>query len=116
MNKKLSTHSIHGYVKEVASPPFIIRNTTADNSTEALSLSAATWSLATIFSGLIISGLDWISFLNISKWTISFNEQGILWIITFIGMGAIRFVAKMKEDDPQEDDKRVDIYPLGIIT
>ena len=96
----------------VCSLPFIIRNTTADNSTEALSLSAATWSLATIFSGLIISGLDWISFLNISKWTISFNEQGILWIITFIGMGAIRFVAKMKEDDPQEDDKRVDIFSL----
>ncbi len=96
----------------VCSLPFIIRNTTADNSTEALSLSAATWSLATIFSGLIISGLDWISFLNISKWMISFNEQGILWIITFIGMGAIRFVAKMKEDDPQEDDKRVDIFSL----
>ena len=27
-------------------------------------------------------------------------------------MGAIRFVAKMKEDDPQEDDKRVDIFSL----
>ena len=39
----------------VCSLPFIIRSTTPDNSTEALSLSAATWSLATIFSGVIIS-------------------------------------------------------------
>ena len=37
----------------VCSLPFIIRNTSSDNSTEALSLSASTWSLATIFSGII---------------------------------------------------------------
>ena len=49
----------------VCSLPFIIRNTSTDNSTEALSLSAATWSLSTIFSGLLISGLDWISNLKI---------------------------------------------------
>ena len=42
----------------VCSLPFIIRNTDSDNSTEALSLIASTWSLSTIFSGLIISGLD----------------------------------------------------------
>ena len=50
----------------VCSLPFIIRNTTSENSTEALSLSAATWSLATIFSGLIISGLDWVCLLYTS--------------------------------------------------
>ena len=42
----------------VCSLPFIIRNTSSDNSTEALSLSASTWSLATIFSGIIISSLN----------------------------------------------------------
>ena len=96
----------------VCSLPFIIRNTTSENSTEALSLSAATWSLATIFSGLIISGLDWVSFLNISNWTISFNEHGILWIITFIGMGAILFPLKMNEEDLEEDGQKVDIFAL----
>ena len=96
----------------VCSLPFIIRNTTSENSTEALSLSAATWSLATIFSGLIISGLDWVSFLNVSNWTISFNEQGILWIITFIGMGAIVFALKMNEEDLEEDGQKVDIFAL----
>ncbi len=96
----------------VCSLPFIIRNTTFENSTEALSLSAATWSLATIFSGLIISGLDWVSFLNISNWTISFNEQGILWIITFIGMGAIVFALKMNEEDIEEEGQKVDIFAL----
>ena len=44
----------------VCSLPFIIRHTTNDNSTEALSLSASTWSLSTMVSGLIISGLDLI--------------------------------------------------------
>ena len=48
----------------VCSLPFIIRNTTQDNSTEALSLSASTWSLATIFSGIIISGLDWMNYYS----------------------------------------------------
>ena len=51
----------------VCSLPFIIRYTTPKNRTEALSLSAATWSLATIFSGLIISGLDWIQYLKIGQ-------------------------------------------------
>ena len=73
----------------VCSLPFIIRNTTADNSTEALSLTAATWSLSTIVSGLIISGLDWISYVKIGSWSVTFNEQAILWIITVIGAGSI---------------------------
>ncbi len=57
----------------VCSLPFIIRNTNSENSTEALSLSAATWSLSTIFSGLIISGLDWLSYIDLLTWRISFN-------------------------------------------
>ena len=96
----------------VCSLPFIIRHTTSDNSTEALSLSAATWSLATIFSGLIISGLDWVSFFNVGDWMISFNERGILWIITFIGMGAIFFVLKMNEEEQEEYGQKVDIFAL----
>ena len=78
----------------VCSLPFIIRNTSTDNSTEALSLSAATWSLSTIFSGLLISGLDWISNLKIIDHIITFNEYSILWIITLIGMCSTFFQKK----------------------
>ena len=59
----------------VCSLPFIMRITTAENSTEALSLSASTWALATIISGLIISGLDWITFLKINHSTFIFDED-----------------------------------------
>ena len=96
----------------VCSLPFIIRNTSTDNSTEALSLSAATWSLSTIFSGLLISGLDWISNLKIIDHIITFNEYGILWIITLIGMCSYIFSKKINEDSYQNDEIRNDIFSL----
>ena len=96
----------------VCSLPFIIRNTSADNSTEALSLSAATWSLSTIFSGLLISGLDWISNLKIIDHIITLNEHGILWIITLIGMCSYIFSKKINEESYQKDEKRNDIFSL----
>ena len=99
----------------VCSLPFIIRNTSTDNSTEALSLSAATWSLSTIFSGLLISGLDWISNLKILDYIITFNEYGILWTITLIGMCSYIFSKKINEESYQNDEKRNDIFSLHRI-
>ena len=96
----------------VCSLPFIIRNTNSENSTEALSLSAATWSLSTIFSGLIISGLDWLSYIDLLTWRISFNEHSILWIITLIGISSIFFVRGMSEDEKQTVQKKNDIFSL----
>jgi len=96
----------------VCSLPFIIRNTHSENSTEALSLSAATWSLSTIFSGLIISGLDWLSYIDLLTWRISFNEHSILWIITLIGISSIFFVRGMSEDEKQTVQKKNDIFSL----
>ena len=96
----------------VCSLPFIIRNTTADNSTEALSLTAATWSLSTIVSGLIISGLDWISYVKIGNWLVTFNEQAILWIITVIGAGSIGFSLKISERNHRDVDRNNDLFSL----
>ena len=96
----------------VCSLPFIIRNTSTDNSTEALSLSAATWSLSTIFSGLLISGLDWISNLKILDHIITFNEHGILWIITLIGICSYIFSKKLNEESYKNDEKKNDIFSL----
>ncbi len=96
----------------VCSLPFIIRNTTADNSTEALSLTAATWSLSTIISGLIISGLDWISYVKIGSLLVTFNEHAILWIITVIGAGSIGFALKISEHNHGYAGRNNDLFSL----
>ena len=96
----------------VCSLPFVIRNSTADNSTEALSLTAATWSLSTIVSGLIISGLDWISYVKIGSWSVTFNEQAILWIITVIGAGSIGFSLKISEHNHGHTGRNNDLFSL----
>ena len=96
----------------VCSLPFIIRNTTVDNSTEALSLSASTWSLATIFSGIIISGLDWINYFSLGSWIIYFNERSILWIITILGISAIFFAHRISENEPDNVQKDSTVFSL----
>lgn len=95
----------------VCSLPFIIRNTTQDNSTEALSLSASTWSLATIFSG-IISGLDWMNYYSFGSWIIYFNERNILWIITILGISAIIFALRISEKAPDNIQKDSTVFSL----
>ena len=87
----------------VCSLPFIIRNTTSKNSSQALSLNAATWSLATIISGLIISGLNWVSVIHILDVEFFFDERTILWIITLISIIAIPFAFRIKEDKTKSD-------------
>ena len=96
----------------VCSLPFIIRHTTNDNSTEALSLSASTWSLSTMVSGLIISGLDWISKIKLSPDLIKLNEYGILWIITLIGSLSYVFTIQINEDADFNRGKRPGIFSL----
>ena len=82
----------------VCSLPFIIRNTTSNNNSEAISLSAATWSLATIVAGIIISGLDWIYAINIFNISFSFDEKGILRLITLMSFCSLIFAKKINED------------------
>ena len=96
----------------VCSLPFVIRNTNQENCSEALSLNAATWSLATIVSGLIISGLNWVFYINLFHIPIYFDEKGILRIITFIGMGSIVFAYKITEDADQKKIDQNDFYTL----
>ena len=87
----------------VCSLPFIIRNTTSKNSSQALSLNAATWSLATIISGLIISGLNWVSVIHILDVEFFFDERTILWIITLVSIISIPFGFRIKEDKTKSD-------------
>ena len=96
----------------VCSLPFIIRSTTAENSTEALSLSAATWSLATIFSGILISGLDRVDYLSLGTWTLTFNEQSTLWIITVLGATSILFAVKITEGGQEDAIRNDDLFSI----
>ena len=96
----------------VCSLPFIIRHTTNENSSEALSLSASTWSLSTMVSGLIISGLDWISKIKLSPELINFDEYAILWTITLIGSLSFIFPQKMNEDGSINRENRPGIFSL----
>ena len=81
----------------VCSLPFIIRNTTSKNSSQALSLNASTWSLATIISGTIISGSNWIPLTDLFNIEIIFNERTVLWTITLISLLSIPCSLKIKE-------------------
>jgi len=96
----------------VCSLPFIIRSTTTENSTEALSLSAATWSLATIFSGVLISGLDRVGYLALGTWTLIFNEQSTLWIITVLGATSIFFAVRITEDEQEDTERNDDLFSI----
>ena len=96
----------------VCALPFIIRNTTPDNSTEALSLSAATWSMATVFSGIIISGLDRLGYFNIGVWTLEFNERTTLWIITVLGFSGLFFALKIKENEPDSSSRKGKLFSI----
>lgn len=93
----------------VCSLPFVIRNTNSNNSTEALSLIAATWSLSTIISGLIISGTSWIN--NIFFVGINFlDEQKVLLLITLFGLSGIYFAFKIDERKPIYTEKFNSLY------
>tara|TARA_A100000164_G_scaffold2996_1_gene2608 strand:+ start:3304 stop:4605 length:1302 start_codon:yes stop_codon:yes gene_type:complete len=96
----------------VCSLPFIIRQTDRENSSEALSLSASTWSLSTIFSGLIISTLDWVSIVNFGGRTLNLDERSTLWIITIIGSSSILFAWKIKEGEQSTDKPKNDIFSM----
>ena len=99
-------------IMRVCSLPFIIRITTEKNSTEALSLSASTWSLATIFSGLMISGLDWVSHSKLLNNKLLIDEYSILWVITIIGMSSYFFANKIDEDTENTKRKKSGIFSL----
>ena len=61
------------------------------NTSESLSLIASTWSLSTIFSGLIISGINWIDYIVVFNVNYQMDERIILLFITFLGMGGFIF-------------------------
>ena len=82
----------------VCSLPFIIRNTSTNNTTESLSLSFSTWSLAMIFSGVIITLLKKIGSINILNKDYIISEYYILLFISILSLSAIIFALKIHEE------------------
>ena len=75
----------------VCSLPFILRNTSEKNSIESLSLSFSTWSLAMIFSGFLIGGLQTVESLKIFNYNLQFNEYTLLFTISLLSFLSVPF-------------------------
>ncbi len=75
----------------VCSLPFILRNTSEKNSIESLSLSFSTWSLAMIFSGILIGGLQTVESLKIFNYNLQFNEYTLLFTISLLSFLSVPF-------------------------
>ncbi len=89
----------------VCSLPFILRNTNNKNSIESLSLSFSTWSLAMMFSGLIISGLQSIGDLKIFHLIFYFNEYTLLTIISLLSFLSLPFSVSINEKHSSKTDR-----------
>jgi len=88
----------------VCSLPFILRNTSKNNSIESLSLSFSTWSLAMMFSGILISALQSIESLIILNYYIYFDEYTLLLLISFLSFSSIPFSILMVEKKQGESN------------
>lgn len=89
---------------QISALPYILRNARKDTHTQAISLSYSTWSVGSIFSGLIIFSLK-----NINADL--FDEKLILQIISIIGFlcTITIFSIKKKEHIPELTRKRFDL-------
>lgn len=81
--------------------PYIMRNANKEQQTLAITLNFATWSLASIFSSLVIGSLN-----GIDKTV--FSERNLLFAISFIGFAGVYFVYKINKNEhvPQLTEKR----------
>jgi predicted MFS family arabinose efflux permease len=77
--------------------PFILRNSKVEDHTASISLSYATWSLATILCSLLISSLNALN-------PVLFDEKTLLYaivILSFLGLACLTQV-RIKEEVPTE--------------
>ena len=94
---------------QVSSLPYVMRHTAAENQSHAISLSYATHSFGTIFSGIII-------FLS-AQFMREIDEGNILFGISILGFSAVYYLLKMKLDlGPSiKDNLRLDSYDWALI-
>jgi hypothetical protein len=92
--------------------PFILRNSSPETQTPAISLSFSTWSLAGILSASIVWALN-------SANPLLFNERNLLTGITIAGFIGLIFLARVKLDEKtvQQEHRRINIgnHDWGLI-
>lgn len=91
--------------------PYILRNTSAQDRTSAISLSYATFSFASISSGILIFVLRYIN-KNL------FTEKLILEILIIISIFAVYFINKMPkiEENTENEKTKWNLYEFDWIT
>ncbi len=91
--------------------PFILRNSAKENHTAAISLSYATWSVATILSHALIAIMNGAD-------PVLFNEKNILIIFSCTGFISLFFIwkAKLIEFVPPKDEGKTMILKKDIPT
>lgn len=95
---------------QISAIPYILRNAKKQTHTEAITLSYSTWSLANIFSGIIIFGLK-----NLNPEL--FDEKLILQIICSIGFIGTFFIFSIKHNEhlPALTKKRTNLKEFDWI-
>jgi len=78
--------------RHIITLPYILRNVVKENHTMVISLSFATWSLGTIFSGLVLNGLVAID-------PIIFNEKTIIQLFCGLSLLAVVSLLLMKQKE-----------------
>lgn len=86
---------------QIAALPYILRNSSPGTITEGISLSHATWSIAGLFSGILIYALHGYD-------PISFHERNLLFLFAIAGFAAALFVAMMDKNEKLNDPEAVD--------
>jgi len=81
--------------------PFILRNAPKEQHTLAITLNFATWSIASIISGLTIAVLNGYN-------NILFSEEHLLFSIVFISFSGVYFILKLNTNEyiPAKTEKR----------
>ncbi|MEM7164695.1 MAG: MFS transporter [Planctomycetota bacterium] len=90
---------------QVATLPFILRETTEEARTEAISLSFAAWSLALLSSGAVIPTLQWIGQIELGSWIWQFDDPGVLRTMILASLLAIPLLLLAREGPPPEERK-----------
>lgn len=87
--------------------PYILRNCDPQYQSEAIALSYSTFSVASIFSGLLIATLNYLN-------DAIFNERNILLLISLIGFSGCWFIHKtrIREDKGFISGKRYDVSTI----
>ncbi|GAA5483522.1 MFS transporter [Haloferula sargassicola] len=81
----------------VGSLPMAMRLTTADQSSEALSLLFASWAAASVCGGVLSTTLQAIGSIQLGGWSVPLDEHATLLVLTLVAFSAPVFYARLPD-------------------